>query len=183
MKRFINKKAVAVGLVLGLAVGLTGAAVAYWTSLGTGDGSGTSASGTGHWTVTVDKITTNTLTPGGPTQTLSYSVKNNDTGNEMLHQVVFSVVNADSTAFSLPAVANANPQCTASDFSISAEAAGASHTVTLNTELAPSGGAGDTYSSTITLGMVDRHDAVAGDNSGNQDNCEGVTVPVHAAAS
>ena len=183
MKRFISKKAVAVGLVLGLAVGLTGAAVAYWTSSGTGDGSGSSATGTTNWTVSVDTITTNTLTPGGPTQTLHYSVKNKDTGYEMLHKVVFSVVNSDSSTFSLPPTTNANPQCTASDFNVNGAGAGSPATVTLNTELSPSGAVGDTYSSTITLGMVDRHDASAGDNSGNQDNCEGVTVPVHAAAS
>src|SRR5579862_1708810 len=178
-KRFLSKKIVAVGVSAGLVLGIAGAALAYWTSSGTGDGSGSTATGTTNWTVSVDSINTQTLTPGGPSQTLNFSVTNNDTGFEMLHTVTFTVENSDLSAFSLPSTTNANPQCTEDDFSISGEAAGASHVVTLNQELAPSGQSGDTYTGSITLAMVDRSDVTA--NSGNQDNCENVTVPVHAA--
>jgi len=183
MKRFMNKKVAAIGLAAGLALGAAGAAFAYWTSGGTGDGSGSTGSTT-PWTVHVDTVTSNTLTPGGPTETIGYTVTNNDSGNELLHQVVFSVVNADASTFSLPAIANSNPQCTASDFSLNSASAGSSYTASaINTELTPHGSSGDTYTSSITIQMVDRHDATAGDNSGNQDNCENVTVPVHAVAS
>lgn len=183
MKRFMTKKVAVVGVAVIVSVGIAGGALAYFTSSGTGDGSGSTGTATG-WTVSVDSIVTDTLTPGGPTQTINYTVTNNDTGYELLHQVVFTIENSDLSTFSLPVTTNANPQCTKSDFSLNGAAAGASYTKSaINTELAPNGQAGDDYTSSITIGMVDRHDTVAGDNSGNQDNCESVTVPVHAAAS
>ena len=182
MKRFMNKKVAAIGLAAGLTLGLAGAAFAYWTSTGTGDGSGTTGTTT-NWTVTVGNVSTDALSPGGPTETIDYSVQNNDTGNELLHQVVFTVENSDLSAFSLPASPNSNPQCTKSDFSLNGATAGSSYTASgINTELTPSG-PGQTYSSSITIQLVDRSDSVAGNNTGNQDNCESVTVPIHAVAS
>ncbi len=62
MKRFFSKKAVAVGLSFGVALGISGMAFAYWTSSGTGSGT----AGTGSTVpVTVNQTTTVTnLYPG-----------------------------------------------------------------------------------------------------------------------
>ena len=107
----------------------------------------------------MDNVATSTLTPGGPTQTINYTVTNNDSGTELLHQVVFTVENSDLSAFSLPATPNTNPQCTKADFSLNSAAAGSSYTASsINTELTPHGTGGDSYTGSITIQMVDRSD-------------------------
>jgi len=185
MKRFMNKKVAAIGLASALALGAAGIAAAYWTSGGSGDGSG-SVGSTTNWTVTVSSDTTTSLTPGSGTEVLTYTVTNNDKGSEMLHQVAFTVANA-STPFSID-TNSSDPACTDADFDLTASSvsdpgAGNALTVPINQELTGNPSSGDVYTGTITLAMVDRHDTVAGDNSGNQDNCENATVPVHAVAS
>jgi hypothetical protein len=66
MKRFINKKAVAVGLTLGVSLGIAGTAVAYFTSSGSGTGTGTVGSSQA-LTISQSGITYNG--PGGTADT------------------------------------------------------------------------------------------------------------------
>lgn len=62
MKRFMNKKVAAIAAAAGLALGIGGAAFAYWTASGSGGGTGTVASSGG--SVTLVATFPNTLTPG-----------------------------------------------------------------------------------------------------------------------
>jgi hypothetical protein len=62
MKRFMNKKVAAIGLVAGLVLGGGGVAFAYFTGSGTGTGSG--STGTATNTITVVGTETGALTPG-----------------------------------------------------------------------------------------------------------------------
>ena len=62
MKRFMNKKVAAIGLAAGLALGAAGAAFAYFTS--TGAGNGTASVGTTASDIAVEGTSTPALTPG-----------------------------------------------------------------------------------------------------------------------
>lgn len=158
----INKKiagGVAAGVVL---VAGVGTAWAYWSSTGTGNGSATTGTSSS-FAVSVDNLNLANLTPGGPSDTVHYTVANNGSGAQNLTQVVVKVdptwaAKADAT----------KPACTAADFKIGSAAAGASFTdVAIAKELA----AGTSNSSSAALQMVDNATA-------NQDNCQGVTVPL-----
>ncbi len=81
MKRFMNKKVVAVGLAAGIALGGAGAAFAYFTSTGSGTGTGTGQQP--GWTVVQDSIVYNgpssdagtDLLPGD-TATVAFGITN-----------------------------------------------------------------------------------------------------------
>lgn len=105
MLRISRKKAAVVGGVT--AVVLTGGvAFAYWTSTGSGTGSATTGTSS-PWTVTVEDVALGDLTPGGPTDTVSFSVKNENSGVQRLVGTVASVTGTS------------NPGCTAADFDVS----------------------------------------------------------------
>jgi hypothetical protein len=74
MKLFQNKKAIAVGLSVGLALGLTGVAAAYWTTGGTGSGSATTDTPTSNLTVNANVATA--LDLAGTAQAVDLSVIN-----------------------------------------------------------------------------------------------------------
>ena len=79
MKRFMNKKVAAIGLAAGLALGVAGAAFAYFS----GSGAGTGSAQTGSVTTTDLAITSTTptgLLPGGPVGNITLTITNNGTG-------------------------------------------------------------------------------------------------------
>src|SRR5919197_1561755 len=79
--RFSKKLA---ALAVGTGIVLTAsAAFAYWTSLGSGSGAATGGA----------------LTPGGPTDTIGFSVKNNNSGHQKLNKVDISVANITRQRF------------------------------------------------------------------------------------
>jgi hypothetical protein len=145
-------------VVIGTSVALVGGgfAFAYWTSSGTGRGSantGTSVS----WAVTTDAATGGPLTPGGPSQSIAFHVKNNDSGIQRLQNVTVQVANANGTAWT-------SGSCSAADYTVST----------------PVFTAGDVASSATVDGTV----SIAMNNlSSNQDDCKGVTVPLYVSAS
>ncbi|HXZ62730.1 MAG TPA: hypothetical protein VEG62_08305, partial [Acidimicrobiales bacterium] len=131
MKRFMNKKVVAIGLAVGLTLGAAGAAFAYFTSTGTGTGSATVGSAT-NWSVGESGTPSGgPLYPdasigvlGGHVQTDSYTVKNVASGSQNLTQVVISVANSDGSAWT------SVPGCSASDFSVGGQPVGTAWTDT-----------------------------------------------------
>lgn len=134
-----------------------GAAYAYWTS--TGIGSGSATTGTSEdFVVASSAATGGPLTPGGPSQTVGFTVTNPGTGSQNLSLVVVTVANADGTAWTQVA------GCSAADYTIGAPA------ITYG-EIAPSGVA----TGTVTITMDD--DPV------NQDGCKDATVPLYLVAS
>jgi hypothetical protein len=194
MKRFMNKKVVAIGLAAGLTLGAAGAAFAYFTS--TGQGTGTASTGTDTaFSVAVTNDTSNTLTPGGPSETIDFTVTNVSSGNQELNQVAIEIANTTGTspnevASSTPWSAQANsglPACEAGDFTLGTAAAGATYTDTTGqpVNLAPTG----VYHGSVTISLVNGTDAAPtngatpGTGAGNQDNCESVSPPLFFAAS
>src|SRR3712207_6797700 len=86
-----------------------GAAFAYWSSVGTGSG----AAGTGTsvpFTVTSQAATGGPLSPGGPTQTVAFTVTNPGTGVQNLTAVDVAIPADWSVGTPLP--------CTAADFTV-----------------------------------------------------------------
>jgi hypothetical protein len=175
MRRFTRKRYI--GVLAAIAVlAMAGAAIAYFTSTGTGTGSATVGSA-GAWAVGQTGYTGGPLYPdaaigGANVQTSQYSVTNNGKGSQKLSQVVISVANADGSAWSSRTNTN-KPACTANDFSVGGQAVGTGWT---DTSLAGDYTAGQTNTGgNVTVEMID--------NGKNQDNCQGVTVPLYMSAS
>ena len=77
--RKVNKKAIAIGLSVGLALGISGLAIAYWTSSGSGTGSATTGTTVG---VTVNQSTVVTgLYPGDAPVALTGTFSNTNSGS------------------------------------------------------------------------------------------------------
>jgi hypothetical protein len=152
-----------------LALGLVAAIAAvggyaYFTSTGTGSGSGSVGTSTA-WQVTTDAAVGAALTPGGPSQTVGYHVKNNSTGYQSLANVAIKVANSNGTVWT--AVAG----CSKDDFNVGAGAGVTFNDIALAGNIAP----GATVNGTITLSMVD--------TGSNQDGCKLAAVPLHLSAS
>ena len=165
MRIIKNKKVIA--LILGTAVAaiLSVGAYAYFTSAGNGSGSASVGTST-TWAVTTLSATGGPLTPGGPTESITYQVKNNSSGSQSLANVAISVANANASAWT------AVSGCSKSDFSIDGASAGTTvNDTTQAANLAP----GATATGSITLQMVD--------SGSNQDGCKGATVPLYLSAS
>jgi len=173
---FLTKKRVAFLAVLAVAAIGAVAGYAYFTASGTGTGSATVGSST-PWAVGQAGSTGGSLYPdasigGANVQTKTYHVKNNGSGNQHLAQVAISVANNDGSAWFAQAD-NTKPACTKNDFSVGAAAVGSTYT---DTSLAGTFTPGqDKTTGSVTVEMID--------NGANQDNCQGVTVPLYFSAS
>lgn len=105
MPRLTKKKYLAVGTVVAvLATG--GIAFAYWTSTGSGTGTATTDTSSA-WEVSVDSTDLSDLSPDGPTETVAFHVKNNNSGVQNLQATVAEVVDTSDAG------------CTAADFEVS----------------------------------------------------------------
>lgn len=148
-----------------VAVGLAVGAYAYWTSTGAGSGSASVGTDT-PWAVTTDAAVGGPLTPGGPSETIAYHVKNNSTGAQSLANVAISVANSNGTAWT------AVSGCSKDDFQINAASAGSTAN---DASLAGTVAAGATVDGSITISMVD--------TGSNQNGCRLATVPLYLFAS
>ena len=159
----IKKKLIAGALAAGLVMGAGGIAAAYFTATGTGNGSGS----VGHpttWAVSVANTTSGTLTPGGPSETINFTVTNPSTGNQYLTKVTVTI-----GTFSSQSTTNL-PACTAATFTLTGLGVGPV-TFLVKTDMT----SGSSYSSHVILRLKNK--------TTNQDNCQGVTVPIRAHAS
>jgi hypothetical protein len=164
MKRLKHKK-VAGLLVIALLALTSVAAYAYWTSTGSGTGSATVGTDS-PWQVDTDAATGGPLTPGGPSQTVGYTITNNSTGHQSLNNVAVSVANSDGSPWNGPGT------CSAADFEVNGAAAGTAYDDTdAIGNFAPSG----TDTGSVTIQMID--------TGVNQNDCRGVTVPLYLFAS
>jgi len=107
----------------------------------------------------------------GNIQTKTYQVTNPSSGSQSLNQVVVSIANGNGSARSAQANAG-KPACTEASFSVGGQPVGQSWT---DTSLSGDYKAGASQSGTATVQMID--------NGANQDNCQGVTVPLYFQAS
>jgi hypothetical protein len=189
---------VLLGVVV-VAIAASVGAYAYFTSTGSGTGSATIGSAS-NWTVNqtaADTLSVGPLYPdptvgvAGTIQTNSYHVKNNSAGNQNLANVAISVANANGSTWTLckgvattdgSNVSGGNctngsyvgkPACKASDFSVGGELVGVTHNDTTLAHDFTAGG--DDTSGLVTVQMID--------DSANQDNCQGASVPLYFYAS
>lgn len=172
--RFLRKRYVipSIGAVVALAG--TGVAYAYFTS--TGSGTASAQVGTAsNWVIKTagpSAINTSYLYPdptigGTNVQTIGYTVTNPGKGDQNLTSVRISVANSDGSAWSVQTNPN-DPPCEASDFSINGGAVGVPE---VDTSLAGTYTPGQTRTGSVTIEMID--------NGHNQDNCQGVKVPLY----
>ena len=165
MKKHLSKKRVVLAAIVTVALAIaSGVAYAYFTSTSTGSGSATVGDST-PWTVTAATATGGPLTPGGLSQSVVYTVKNESTGNQHLANVAIKVADADGLPW-------ASGSCTAGDFAINSAAAGATANDTSKAGTIAPGGE---VSATITLKMVNL--------DAPQDDCKNVDVPLYLSAS
>jgi len=108
MKRFMNKKVVAIGLAAGITLGGAGAAFAYWTTSGSGNGTATTASSNGTLALNVSAVSTN-LYPGGSAP-VTITATNSGATDLQLTTVAFASLSVDST--------HATAGCLATDYSV-----------------------------------------------------------------
>ena len=117
MKRFINKKVVAIGVAAGLTLGMAGAAFAYFTSTGAGNGS--ASVGTTGSNIAVEGTSTPSLVPGKST-TMSFTAYNYANFNQAITTINLSGVVACKAALATPATtsftsAKTAPTCSDTD--------------------------------------------------------------------
>ncbi|MCW2799316.1 MAG: hypothetical protein JWQ70_788 [Aeromicrobium sp.] len=132
-------------------------AYAYWTSSGSGVGSGTTGTST-DFTVASTAATGPLLKPGVGQQSIAFTVTNPSTASQTLSLVTVTVANSDGSPWILV------PGCSAADYTVGTPA------ITYGPIPAPGNAAG-----TVTLVMKNLPT--------NQDACKGATVPLYFAAS
>ncbi|OUM39949.1 hypothetical protein [Arthrobacter sedimenti] len=148
-----KKKITAVTAVL--IVGGSGA-FAFWSSMGAGTGAVSTGTST-PFTVTSGLATGGPLTPGGPTQTVPFTVTNPGTGSQNLAGVTVAVAGPAGTTWTEVT------GCSASDY-------------TVGTPVVTAGqiASGASVSGTVTVAMNNL--------STNQDGCKNVSVPLYFSA-
>jgi hypothetical protein len=161
MKRFMSRKVAVVGIAVGLTLGLSGAAFAYFTSTGSGSGSAATGSPTA-WGV-VASPSTGTMFPGVGTASVPFIITNPGSGNQAL-------------SFETPTVASfgGNVETTANTPGTAVAGCLASWYVPVNgtpspangTSIAPNGTVTDTITVTMTNAAV------------SQDACQGVSPAI-----
>ncbi|OLR91963.1 hypothetical protein [Actinokineospora bangkokensis] len=157
MQSSTKKRVVVVGAITAVVALGGGLAYAYWSSTGTGTGSATTGTSTA-FQVTSTAATGGPLSPGGPSQTVAFTVTNPGTGSQNLSSVVVTVANSDGTPWT------AVTGCSAADYTVGTPA------ITYG-QIAPGGSASGTVS--ITMNNL----------STNQDGCKNATVPLRFVAS
>ena len=156
-KFHVTKKTKATVGAAVLVVATAGGAYAYWST--TGNAAGSASTGTSSaFVVTTDAATGSPLTPGGPTQTVAFHVKNTDSGVQRLSAVTVTVATSTGAAWT------AVPGCSASDYTVGTPAFTAGDIAS-----------GATTDGTVTITMKNL--------SSNQDACKNVTVPLYVSAS
>jgi hypothetical protein len=132
-----------------------GAAFAYWSAVGVGTGEASTGK-----TVAFKVVSTpaagDALSPGGPTQTAAFTVKNENTGAQNLADVTAKVAAENGSAWTAGS-------CSAADFEVGTPTIAKGQIA-----------AGATVPGTVTIKMVNK--------ATNQDDCQGVTVPLYFEA-
>lgn len=152
MFKMNKRRGVALGLFLVLAI-TAGGAYAYWTSGGSGTGSGQAANGTADVVVNQTTVLTD-FYPGDSAQTLSGDFDNPNSGPVYIGTVTASISSV-TKAVGAPA-----GTCDATDFTLSNAA------MTVNAQVPAGAGQGSWTGATIQFN----------NKATNQDACKGATV-------
>lgn len=150
----MTKKKYAFAAGVGAVAITAGAAFAYWTSTGEDTATGTTGNENA-WTVQIDdaSIASGLLTPDGPTDNITFSVTNNETGTKQIEAGQLSVT-VDSVS---PGA------CPAADFAIT------NATVPTGVDVAAGGSVNGSFDVQLTNTNV------------NQDACKGAAVTYKVA--
>ena len=166
MKRFMNKKVVAIGLAAGITLGGAGAAFAFFTSGGSGSGTATVGSAANDLKITLTE--TGDLYPGGPLIAATVNVANPDSFTQGVTSVYPDTTTGDAVTGVTVDATHASNGCLASDFHFY--------------------GDGSTKDSALVVNIGNPYDLPANgnhnftgakvgmDDNGNQDACEGATI-------
>ena len=160
MLRRILKKRVMVAFTVVAVLAVAGAAVAYFTSTGSGTGSASVGSSTA-FTVAVSPATGGPLYPGSGTESLAYTITNPGTANQNLSATTATVA---SSGANITSGGVAVPGCLAADFTA--------------TNVPPTYGnmaGGTSKSGSVTVTMTN--------TTANQDPCQGKTPDITVSAS
>jgi hypothetical protein len=173
MKRFMNKKVIAIGLAAGLTLGIAGAAFAYFSDTGSGTGSGATGSPS-TFTIAQDSSTPATgLTPGGPTDQIAYTVTNPNTGFQKVGAVTVAVAANSATGDieSVPgSVASDVTGCLAVWFTVN------NPTQTLNQDIPGTTAGGNTFDETVSAQAASVTSIQMTNVNSLQNACQGATV-------
>jgi hypothetical protein len=161
LRRFTKKRMLAALSVVAVLVG-AGAAVAYFTSSGSGTGQASVGSSTA-FTVNVAAATGGPLYPGSGTETLSYTVHNGSSGNQNLSSTSAAVA-ADSSG-NITDHGTSVAGCQAAWFTAT------NHAPTLPQNLA---GGADSSAGSVDVTMQD--------SGTNQDACQGAHPDITVSA-
>jgi hypothetical protein len=156
----ISRKGLVFGASAGVALGLTGAALAFFTSTGSGTGQGSVGSAT-NWTVTAAAVTGGPIYPGQGTEHIPFTITNAGSGNQALQTAVASVNSGTGGAITQAGVAV--PGCLAADFTATAGAP----TPAFGTSIIPTGTASVSVAVTMT------------DTAVSQNACQGKTPDIN----
>jgi len=185
MKRFMNKKVAAIGLAAGLALGMAGVAVAYFTSTGAGNGSATV--GTTGSDIAVVGTSTPALTPGN-SATMTFTAYNYSAFNQAISGIHVTAVQACKDAFTYAgtdtyAHATAAPTCSdtgsqaTTDASCAAggvDTAGATWFTMPDVTVSPTGDGNLAANSNAPL--TETGTVTMNDQNVNQDACQGLNL-------
>ena len=172
MKFLTSKKAVAVAVALVVAAVVSYGAFAYFSSTGAGTGQATVVGSVGTGGIVIAQLPyaqgeyEPALVPGGLSDSIDVQVYNNSKGTLYVGTVTAVVDPAWSYQPD-----GLKPACTAADFTIGGS-------VVFDQDLASGQTVNSNQPTGMTIAMKNRSDTVAGDGSGNQDNCAGAPVPL-----
>ena len=181
MKRFMNKKVVAIGLAAGLTLGAAGAAFAYFTTSGSGNGTATVGSTSNDWAVSNVAYSSGPLAlfPGvsgdSTMQTWGFKITNSTTGALGLQNVTVTVEQSSLTGGCEASWFQVDGKATSDTFNADNGMTLADSTPSPITSLPHDVAASDNVTGTFTLQLVD--------NGSVQDACQGQTPTVTVAAS
>jgi hypothetical protein len=161
VKRLRSKKVIMALAAGGLTLGLAGAALAYFTSTGSGTGNATVGT-SGNWTVATSAPTGGLLYPGVGTDTVAYTVTNDGSGYQELNGTT-AALTTDVAGGVFDTNTNAyNDSCEASWFTVT------------NTSVSGDVAASADLSSSLTIQL--------NDSGTDQDACQGVDPQVTISA-
>jgi hypothetical protein len=158
MARFTKKHYLAAGVAAAVVAAGVGTAYAYWTDSGSGSGSATTGTSS-HFAVSVGTPTGDPLSPGGPTDHVTFTVTNNGSGNQKVSSATALVAKSDGSTW------DSVSGCSAADYSIT------------NLSLTPTDlASGGSVTGSFDIQMVDNLSA-------SQDACKNATVPLYVSVS
>ena len=170
-RRWRGRPALVVGVVIGL-LAVSGTALAYWTT--TGSGSATKNTGTSTALTVAQDSTADGMVPGGPAKDVNYTVTNPAAGPQRLTSVTLAITGItwinqagagnDTTPANHAAGAGTSTYCTSADFTLTQPDA-------VGLDLAAGSNTAYTRATAKKSGQI-----AMVNSASNQDACKDVTV-------